>query len=223
MPAQAKYASNTSNLSINMQAMDLRRYYGLHFVTSSLEKKAEAAAVKEKLDHDATHAPAATLVVAKSNSGNTEEPEQKHPIRSSLAYGIAASAASYVQSRAQGLLSHGIQPQQEGDCTDSSSTGNQPVEDVDQPVEDGERPQRVYKSEVAAYVAASTMTAMVAAGEKEKQEAARDLQSLHSAPCEWFVCDDVSTYTRCFVIQVNNSFVIHCILYALEHSPNIVL
>ncbi|KAJ6972489.1 phospholipase A1 PLIP1 [Populus alba x Populus x berolinensis] len=74
--------------------------------------------------------------------------------------GLLASLASYVQSRAQGLLSHGIQPQQEGDCTDSSSTGNQPVEDGDQPVEDGERPQRVYKSEVAAYVAASTMTAM---------------------------------------------------------------
>ncbi|KAI5564748.1 hypothetical protein POPTR_014G097200v4 [Populus trichocarpa] len=199
------FLCNMAYVIQEIKAMDLRRYYGLHFVTSSLEKKAEAAAVKEKLDHDATHAPAATLVVAKSNSGNTEEPEQKHPIRSSLAYGIAASAASYVQSRAQGLLSHGIQPQQEGDCTDSSSTGNQPVEDVDQPVEDGERPQRVYKSEVAAYVAASTMTAMVAAGEKEKQEAARDLQSLHSAPCEWFVCDDVSTYTRCFVIQGSDS------------------
>lgn len=141
-------ASSTSNLSIDMQAMDLKRYYGLHFITSSLEKKAEAAAaVKEKLDHDATRVPPATVVAAKSNSGNTEEAEQKHPIRSSLAY-----------------------------------------------------------------VAASTMTAMVAAGEKEKQEAARDLQSLHSAPCEWFVCDDVSTYTRCFVIQVNDSFVIHSIL-----------
>lgn len=217
-------ASNTSNSSIDTQAMDLRRYHGLHFVTSSLEKKAEAAAMKEKLDQDSTHVPAAASVVAKSNPQNTEEPEQKHPIRSSVAYGIAASAASYVQSHARGLLCHGAQPQQEGECADSSSTGNQPVEDRDRPVEDCERSQRVYKkSEVAAYVAASTMTAVVAAGEKEKQEAARDLQSLHSAPCEWFVCDDVSTYTRCFVIQVNNSFVIHCILYALEHSPNIVL
>ncbi|KAK9076371.1 hypothetical protein SSX86_004705 [Deinandra increscens subsp. villosa] len=45
-------------------------------------------------------------------------------------------------------------------------------------------------------VADTTMTA-----EKEKQEAARDLQSLHSSPCEWFICDDSSTYTRCFVVQ----------------------
>lgn len=71
--------------------------------------------------------------------------------------------------------------------------------------EDSSSP-RVYKSEVAAYVAASTMTAVVAAGEKEKEEAARDLQSLHSSPCEWFVCDDTSIYTRCFVIQVTTTY-----------------
>lgn len=74
----------------------------------------------------------------------------------------------------------------------------------------GERsPSRVYKSEVAAYVAASTMTAVVAAGEEEKQQAAKDLQSLHSAPCEWFVCDDLSTYTRCFVIQVKLNLILY--------------
>ncbi|KAJ6723073.1 PHOSPHOLIPASE A1 PLIP2 CHLOROPLASTIC [Salix koriyanagi] len=135
------FLCNMAYVIPEIKAMDLKRYYGLHFITSSLEKKAEAAAaVKEKLDHDATRVPPATVVAAKSNSGNTEEAEQKHPIRSSLAY-----------------------------------------------------------------VAASTMTAMVAAGEKEKQEAARDLQSLHSAPCEWFICDDVSTYTRCFVIQGSDS------------------
>ncbi|XP_061967092.1 phospholipase A1 PLIP1, chloroplastic-like [Populus nigra] len=200
------FLCNMAYVIPEIKAMDLRRNHGLRFVTSSLEKKAEAAAMKEKLDQDSTHIPAAASVVAKSNPRNTEEPEQKHPIRSSVAYGIAASAASYVQSHARGLLSHGAQPQQEGECTDSSSTGNQPVKDRDRPVEDGERSQRVYKkSEVAAHVAASTMTAVVAAGEKEKQEAARDLQSLHLAPCEWFVCDDIRTHTRCFVIQGSDS------------------
>ncbi|GER46364.1 alpha/beta-Hydrolases superfamily protein [Striga asiatica] len=53
----------------------------------------------------------------------------------------------------------------------------------------------------AARVAASTVTAVVAAGEREKEKAAKDLQSLHSSPCEWFVCDDPGIYTRCFVIQ----------------------
>ncbi|KAH8516933.1 hypothetical protein H0E87_005044 [Populus deltoides] len=200
------FLCNMAYVIPEIKAIDLRRYHGLHFVTSSLEKKAEAAAMKEKLNQDSTHVPAAASVVAKSNPRNTEEPEQKHPIRSSVAYGIAASAASYVQSHARGLLCHGAQPQQEGECADSSSTGNQPFEDRDRPVEDCERSQRVYKkSEVAAYVAASTMTAVVAAGEKEKQKAARDLQSLHSAPCEWFVCDDIRTYTRYFVIQGSDS------------------
>lgn len=56
--------------------------------------------------------------------------------------------------------------------------------------------------EVAACVAASTMTAVVAAGERQKSEAAKDLRSLHFSPCDWFVCDDPTTYTRSFVIQV---------------------
>lgn len=68
--------------------------------------------------------------------------------------------------------------------------------------EEADNSPRFYKSEVAVYMAASAMTSVVAAGEKEKQEAAMDLQSLHSSPCEWFICDDLSTYTRCFVIQV---------------------
>lgn len=65
-------------------------------------------------------------------------------------------------------------------------------------------PPRVKKSEVAAFVAASTMTAVIAAEENEKMEAAKKLQSLQSSPCEWFVCDDYSTYTHCFVIQVTH-------------------
>lgn len=188
-----------------MQAKDLRRYYGLHFVTSSLEKKAEVAAIKAILDQNSTHLPVTSLIVIKSNFENTEEPEQKRPIRSSAAYEIAASAASYVQSRAKGLLSCSSKSREEGDCTDYCASGGQPDEE-------GESSSRIYKSEVAAYVAASTMTAVVAAGEREKQEAARDLQSLHSSPCEWFVCDDLSTCTRCFVIQVILYFVFYSIL-----------
>nr|GLL33850.1 uncharacterized protein LOC109185595 [Ipomoea trifida] len=57
-------------------------------------------------------------------------------------------------------------------------------------------------SEMAAYVAAaSVVTAVVAAGEKTKEEAARELQSPQSSPCDWFVCDDSTTHTHCFIIQ----------------------
>ncbi|KAJ6679811.1 PHOSPHOLIPASE A1 PLIP1 CHLOROPLASTIC [Salix purpurea] len=102
------FLCNMAYVIPEIKAMDLKRYYGLHFITSSLEKKAEAAAaVKEKLDHDATRVPPATQ--------------------------------------------------------------------------------------------------WLPPGRRKRQEAARDLQSLHSAPCEWFICDDVSTYTRCFVIQGSDS------------------
>ncbi|EEF39083.1 triacylglycerol lipase, putative [Ricinus communis] len=161
------FLCNMAYVIPEIKAKDLRRYYGLQFVTSSLEKKAEAAATKAKLNQDSMHLPVVSLT--KSDLEETKDSEQRLAVRSSV-YGIAASAASYVQSH-----------------------------------EEGESSPRVYKSEVAAVVAASTMTAVVAAGEKEKQEAATALQSLHSSPCEWFICDDVSTYTRCFVIQGSDS------------------
>ncbi|GAV70825.1 Lipase_3 domain-containing protein [Cephalotus follicularis] len=174
-----------------IKAIDLRRYYGLKFVTSSLEKKAEAASIRKKLDEDSTCIPIAAPYDATDS-------ERKRPLRSSVAYEIAASAASYIQSHAKNLLSLGSESQQEGNGADSHASGPKAQEE-------GESSPLVHKSEVAAYVAASTMTAVVAAGEKEKQETARDLQSLHSSPCEWFVCDDASTHTRCFVIQGSDS------------------
>lgn len=177
-----------------MQAGDLRRYYGLHYVTSSLEKKAEAAITKAKFDQDSTSVPAVSPKGTESSSKKTIESKQKRPIRSSAAYEIAASAASYIHSHAKDLLSSRTEPAKENGV-DSCRRGTEPRGE-------DENPTRVHKSVVAAHAAASTMTAVVAAGEEEKQKAAKDLQSLHSAPCEWFVCDETSTYTRCFVIQV---------------------
>lgn len=173
----------------------MKRYYGLQFVTSSLEKKAEVAKIKAKLDQDSTRVPIADSVASQDGSEQEVDAEQNRQIQPSVAYEIAVSAASYVQSRAKNLLSLASKSQQESDNEDSHGSEEPPGEEE-------EGTPRVFKSEVAAYVAASTMTAVVAAGEKEKQEAAKGLQSLHSSPCEWFVCDDSSTYTRCFVIQV---------------------
>ncbi|KAJ8748526.1 hypothetical protein K2173_003425 [Erythroxylum novogranatense] len=172
---------------------DLTTYYGLHFVTSSLEKKAEAAAIKAKLDQDSVRVPDE---VGDFNSKKIDNPEQKHLIRPSVAYEIAASAASYVQSHAKGFLSKVSQSLDDEDsCQRMVQT---------EPEGESSSP-KVYKPEEAAYVAASTMTAVVAAGEKDKQEAARDLQSPHSSPCEWLVCDDYSTCTRYFVIHGSDS------------------
>ncbi|XP_028794720.1 phospholipase A1 PLIP1, chloroplastic [Neltuma alba] len=187
--SQLAFLSNMAYVIPQIKAKDLRRYYGLQFVTSSLEKKAEVAKIKTKLDQDSTQVPPSSS----SQESSQDNSKKKPKIQPSAAYEIAASAASYVQSRAKDLLSRGSVSRPELHSEDSRGR-------LDIEVEDAEEASRV-----AAYVAASTMTAVVAAGEKEKQEAAKDLQSLHSSPCEWFVCDDFSTYTRCFVIQGSDS------------------
>ncbi|KAH6756579.1 alpha/beta-Hydrolases superfamily protein [Perilla frutescens var. hirtella] len=188
--AQMAFLCNMAYVIPDMKTEDLRRHYGLEFVTSSMEKKAAAAAIRDR------------VAVASSSSSSSleneeaENTEQKSRVCSSTtAYEIAASAASYVQSRAKDLIALGSEPQlsEEGmmllDAEENESSS-----------------PRMHKSErVAACVAASTMTALVAAGEKQKEKAAKDLQSLHSAPCEWFVCDDSDIYTRCFVIQGSDS------------------
>ncbi|XVE77266.1 hypothetical protein DITRI_Ditri13aG0048400 [Diplodiscus trichospermus] len=196
--SQLAFLCNIAYVIPEIQENDLRKYYGLRFVTSSLEKKEEVATIKAKLDQDSTRVPVAAPEITESKPAKVEGSEQKRPTRLSVVCEIAASAACYVRSRANGLLSPGSKSQEEDCRIDSCRCG-------DQPEMEGENSPRLYNSEVAAYVAASTMTAVVRAGEKEKQEAAKDLQSPHSSPCEWFVCDDLSTYTRTFVIQGSDS------------------
>ncbi|XP_077228894.1 phospholipase A1 PLIP1, chloroplastic-like [Tasmannia lanceolata] len=196
--AQLAFLCNMAYVIPEIKAEDLKKHYDLHFVTSSLEKKAEAAAIKAKLEEDSIRVPKTSPI--KPGSEITVRSEQNRAIRPSVAYEIAASAASYVHSRAKGLLSLGSSEEDEEDDEAEMMTRGARDEGG------GRSPSRgVYKSEVAAYVAASTMTAVVAAEETARQEAARDLQSLHSSPCEWFICDDPSTCTRCFVIQGSDS------------------
>lgn len=164
----------------NLQNEDLERLYGLDMVTSSLLKKAEAEALTDRMEYDSTRVPVA---MTHPNHLILDEQRPRLLLRPKAAYDIAASAATFVQSQTE---DHDNRNEHRIEKDKSSCT-------------------RVYNSEMAASVAASTMTAVVAAGEKEKEQAAKDLQSLHSSPCEWFVCDDESIYTRYFVIQVTLS------------------
>ncbi|XP_074273154.1 phospholipase A1 PLIP1, chloroplastic-like [Silene latifolia] len=165
---------------------DLLLNNSLHIVTSSLEKKAEAIAVKAKLDKDSTHIQGKNLATLESDSKDSVS-KQEHTIRSSVAYEIAASAACHVQCYAQ---------KERYSCTCRDITMH---EEICPALRGG------CNSERAAQMATSTMTAVVAAWEKEKQEVANELQSLHSSPCEWFICDDPVTHVRYFVIQGSES------------------
>ncbi|XP_062205664.1 phospholipase A1 PLIP1, chloroplastic-like [Phragmites australis] len=174
--AQLAFLCNMAYVIPEIKVEELRKHYGLRFVMSSLEKKAEAGAVSAKLDADSTRP--RTEPAYEVASG----PQPRRPIRSHLAYEVAASAASYVHARARGLLSFG--GQQRPKAGDEG---------------------RLYNSGMAAYVAASTVTAVVAAEDEARQEAARDLRSPLSSPCEWFACDEADARTRCFVIQGSDS------------------
>ncbi|KAL2536408.1 alpha/beta-hydrolase superfamily protein [Forsythia ovata] len=196
--SQLAFLSNRAYVIPDIKARDLTRYCCLDFVTSSLEKKAETAAIRDKIEQDSTSVPVTTPAITDPLSEKRENSEQRRYTRSSAAYEIAVAAASYLQSRAKDLMSLGSEPQL---TVDVSLGGRDQQQEMDEESKD----QQVHKSEMAACVAASTMTAVVAADEKQKQEAARDLQSLHSSPCEWFVCDDSKMCTRCFVIQGSDS------------------
>ncbi|XP_073147519.1 phospholipase A1 PLIP1, chloroplastic [Henckelia pumila] len=194
--AQLSFLCNMAYVIEDIKTEDLKRCYGLDFVTSSLEKKAEAAARKDKIEQDSTR----LLVRDHPGSESAENSTQIPRPRSSAAYhDIAASAACYVQSRTKD--STNIRTESILIKENSFSTH----EDECQIEEDGISSPRIHKSEIAARVAASTMTSVIAAGEKQKEMAAKDLQSLHSSPCEWFICDDSSVYTRSFVIQGSDS------------------
>ncbi|XP_075519110.1 phospholipase A1 PLIP1, chloroplastic-like [Primulina tabacum] len=194
--AQLSFLCHMAYVIKDIKTEDLKRYYGLDFVTSSLEKKAEAAALKDKIELDSTR----VHITDHPGSESAERSTQKPRLRSSAAYrDIALSAACYVQSRSKDSTNI----RTESKLTKESSFS--PHEDKCPIVEDGISSPRIYKSEIAACVAASTMTSVVAAGEKQKEKAAKDLQSLHSSPCDWFICDDSSIYTRSFVIQGSDS------------------
>ncbi|CAN4111470.1 unnamed protein product [Withania somnifera] len=196
--SQLAFLCNMAYVVPEIKASDLERCYGLDFVTSSLVKKEEAMAIKAKFNEDSLR----VSVPSSDNSvpnDKTEEIEHKRLPRPLVAYDIAASAASYVQSRAKDLLSVGSESKFVVDDATLKVNKGCSADEKNNPS------QRVYKSQMAAYVAASTMTTMVAADEKQKLEAARDLQSLQSSPCEWFICDDLTTFTRCFVIQGSDS------------------
>ncbi|KAK9743145.1 hypothetical protein RND81_03G220100 [Saponaria officinalis] len=173
-------AYNISKIKDNDMLLD----QSLRMITSSLEKKAEATAVKTKLERDST--------LQGEESSNLDfnsqrwVTKQEHTIRPSTAYEIAASAASHVQCHAK---------KESYSCRCEDVTEHEDICSM----------QRGCNSERAAQMAASTMTAVVAAREREKQAVAKELQSLHSSPCEWFICDDPTTHVRYFVIQGSES------------------
>ncbi|KAJ0779157.1 putative fungal lipase-like domain, alpha/Beta hydrolase, phospholipase A1 PLIP1/2/3 [Helianthus annuus] len=177
---------------------NLLKHYRLRFVTSSLEKKAQLAAKAEKekeqeqeqefdpkKKEDDTLKDEKDIVTeveqqeTEQTCENDEDKGGRNLISASTAYQIAASAASFLHSQTKSIVPF------------KSSENNSEV--------------NMTEAEVASLMATTdSMTAVVAAKEEVKQAVADDLNSMHSSPCEWFICDDDES-TRYFVIQGSES------------------
>lgn len=168
-----------------MQPGNLLRSYGLRLVTSSIEKK-ELAAKADKNEE-----PAEIQEVEKDPVDDKEEDKNKdsgYRISAAAAYQIAASAASYLHSHTRVILPFKSSKNEDPNCAERDGR----TDDVS-----------IMNSEMASFMATTdSVTAVVAAKEEVKQAVADDLNSTHSSPCEWFICDDDQSGTRFFVIQV---------------------
>lgn len=171
------------------------------FVTSSVEERAKLPNPCNQEDqnpHDMKNANIGTLsrhsdeqestYVATSEHERIQENQSGLGVNPLAAYRIAASAASYMQSRAMEVLPFGSQNEGRRDRTIQAIVNAQT--------------EGLTMDEASFVATTNSMTSMVAAKEETKQAVADDLNSSRSCPCEWFICDDNLNSTRYFVIQV---------------------
>ncbi|KAK9684982.1 hypothetical protein RND81_10G247200 [Saponaria officinalis] len=183
--SQAKLYAQLSRLSDlaydipQIKPGNLLKRHNLHYVTSSIEKREQLAEAEKKEQLAAAEA----QIQDGTQLETTKVEDQNTDVRTSPAYQIAVSAASFLHSRARAVFPSRSSKNEEGHETLKSDN-------------------RSINSEMASLMATTdSVTAVVAAREDVKQAVADDLSSISSSPCEWFVCDDEKTATRIFVIQ----------------------
>ncbi|WVZ71782.1 hypothetical protein U9M48_020323 [Paspalum notatum var. saurae] len=181
------YLCNIAYMIPKIQPKCLQRY-NLRFVTSSVQDKAD-----QKQEHSAAKDESKDQVSEAVND-DAAAPESKQE-RSGLginpfgAYHVVSSAASYLHSRAMGVMPFGPR----NDVKDDPSTIMAFV--------NGENIDGLTMDEASFVATTNSVTSMVAAKEETRQAVADDLNSSRSCPCEWFVCDDDQNSTRYFVVQ----------------------
>ncbi|KAL4038901.1 hypothetical protein IC575_002538 [Cucumis melo] len=181
--AQMSYLGCLAYSISEIKPKNLLRYYGLRYITSSIEKRELALKTEKTQEPDESREAEKEI----DNDVDCEEGQKKDGISASTAYEIAASAASYLHSRTVKIL-----PFRSSKTEDS--------------LEAGQNNGDMMNSDMVSLMATTdSVTAVVAAKEEVKQAVADNLNSTRSSPCEWYVCDDVESSTRFFVIQGSES------------------
>ncbi|KDO87039.1 hypothetical protein CISIN_1g004536mg [Citrus sinensis] len=182
--AQMSYLGTLAYCIPKIKPGNLLKYRGLHFITSSIEKK--ELALKAEKDQMSSEKPEADRKIEDEAEGK-EQKNNGYRISASSAYHIAASAASYLHYHTRSILPFSkTERGKDSPEMDNGSDDNTSIMD----------------SDVASFMATTdSVTAVVAAKEEVKQAVADDLKSTRLSPCEWFICDDDQSATRFFVIQ----------------------
>ncbi|CAN4113418.1 unnamed protein product [Withania somnifera] len=197
--AQMSYLGSLAYGIPQIKPENLLRKHRLRLVTSSFEKREQSLkAEKEKAaaeDLEKKEDEVAQTQVEESSTTSVEGDGKTsgNRISASTAYHIAASAASYLHSHTKNILPF-------------KSSKTMPNKDPSESTVGCDDNIDAVNREVASFMATSdSVTSVVAAKEEVKQAVADDLNSNHSSPCEWFVCDDDQSLTRFFVIQGSES------------------
>ncbi|KAF5741536.1 hypothetical protein HS088_TW10G00536 [Tripterygium wilfordii] len=183
---QISYLGSLAYSISKIKPENLLKRRGLHLVTSSVERR-KLAMKTEKIELSVE-----SQEPERNPNDEEESKEQKsegYSISASAAYQIAASAASYLHSHTKSILP--FKPSKPGASEKSPAGGSRSGDGIS-----------MMKSDVASLRATTdSVIAVVAVKEELKQAVADDLKSTRSSPCEWFICDDLETCTRFFVIQ----------------------
>jgi hypothetical protein len=144
--------------------------------TCSEEKQENGTVKTESLDRESE---------AVKNVASASEEGSGSRINLFGAYRVVSSAASFLHSRAVGIMPFGSRNDDVNDPTIMTFVN-------------GENGEGLTMDEASL----NSVTSMVAAKEETRQAVADDLNSSRSCPCEWFICDDDQSSTRYFVVQV---------------------
>ncbi|KAK8452102.1 hypothetical protein SEVIR_5G058300v4 [Setaria viridis] len=183
------YLCNIAYMIPKIQPKCLRRY-NLQFVTSSFEDKARSSPDQKQEHSNAKDESQDQVSEAVDNAALASKEERSGlGINPFGAYHVVSSAASYLHSRAMGIMPFGSRNDVKDDPASIMAFVN------------GENGEGLTMDEASFVATTNSVTSMVAAKEETRQAVADDLNSSRSCPCEWFVCDDDQNSTRYFVVQ----------------------
>lgn len=173
-----------------MQQKGLLKCYGLRFVASSFDIRGESSTTVE--DPTPIQDKKSKEVNSEEQNNDNQKDETVTGLNDFAAYRIAASAASYLQSRTKGILPFSsIQQKSRKNSTEASKQNEG---------------KGISIKEVSFIATTNSVTAVVAGKEEMKDAVAKDLNSAKSSPCGWYICDDMRSSTRYFVVQVGYLF-----------------